>query len=545
MAVSLIPSTIPGVCRSPRKTHPGIHTILGADERAKPTSMHILAAHSSAYQPAIYGNCVHTQYAALAERHICDRTYIGFDKRAFRTLTRPVLKNFYQRMGGSVLKYSLESIVNGYSGGKRAVYERARLDVTRKRFDPRWAQVKMFVKPDKIPAGEIMEKAPRAIQFRSPQFNLLMATYLKPLEKMVYELTSPAGFRVFAKGRNLQERAADIIAAYDSIPNCVVIEADHKKFDSCVTVEHLKFLHSIYLKFHRNSYFLKFLLNHQLYNKGRSPYLRYKVKGTRMSGDFDTALGNSLLNYFVLAAALTNVGVERYELYIDGDDSLIFLSKGDVEKFSKVNFAQLGFETEWQVKNLITAEFCKAHVIRCDPPVLARHPHRVMAHLQVCLKEYGPSTWPELFQGKLVCEYWANQGIPYVAHYITTLLDRRLPFKIPVEDLRRWSMVCSHAKGRVTQQAYFDMIEAFDFGHEQGYLLKTPVASAYCESGPAGKHSKTSKKKRMRYVWSAKSILRTRATFSTLDCSPSLRCGAGCGCGAYESRRQCGELAFP
>lgn len=515
------------------------------DERATPTSMKILAAHSSAYKPAIYGNCVHTQYAALAERHICDRTYIGFDETSFKAKTKPILKKFLKRMKGPVTKYSLESIVNGYSGGKKAVYARACQDVKSKRFDPRWARVKMFVKPDKIPQGEIMEKAPRAIQFRAPQFNLLLATYLKPLEKMVYEFTSPAGFRVFAKGRNLQERALDIMNMFESIPDCVIVEADHSKFDSCVNVTHLKFLHRLYLKYHNNSYFLKFLLSHQLNNKGRSQFLRYKVKGTRMSGDFDTALGNSLLNYFVLQAAIRDVGIERFELYIDGDDSLIFMSKGDAEKFPNINFSQFGFETTWAVKNLITAEFCKAHVIRCDPPVLARHPHRVLAHLQVCLKDYGASTWPELFQGKLVCEYWANQGIPYVAHYITTLMDRKLPFKIPVEDLRRWSMVCSHAKGRVTQQAYLDMIEAFDFGHEQGYLLKTPVASAYCESGPAGKYSKTSKKKRMRYVWSDKSIHRTRATFSTLDCSPSLWCGAGCRCGDFESRRECGELAFP
>lgn len=506
--------------------------------------MKVLMAHSLGYRPAVYGNCVHTQYAALAERHIKDRSYIGFDAQHFRKITSKLKKKFVQRLGKGFVPYPGQAIVDGYSGSKKAVYARAWVNVVHRGFDKRWTHVKMFVKPDKIPSCEIEDKSPRAIQYRAPEFNLLLARYLKPYEEAVYKLDN-SGLRIFAKGRNLQQRAADIIDAYNSIPDCVVIEADHSKFDSCVTVEHLKFLHSLYLAAYNKSYKLKFLLNHQLNNKGSSEFLKYKVKGTRMSGDFDTALGNSILNYFVLVCSLKEAGIKKFHVYIDGDDSLIFMSRVESKLFNNVNFSKMGFETKWEVKDLITAEFCKAHVIRSNPPILARNPERVIAHLQVCLKEYGPTTWPELLQGKLVCEFWANQGVPYLQKWLTTKLDKSLPFRIPVEELRRWGEVKTHVLGEVTQQAYLDLYTAYGLGAEFQTLLYTPVASAFPESVKLEKHSKRSKYTRRRYVWTIESIHNVWATFSTLDCSPSLRGGASCRCRDIQPGGKCGELALP
>lgn len=539
MAVSLSPLSIPGVCRKPREHHPGIR-IIDSERYEANTDMKLLFAHSFGYKPAVYGNCVHTQYAALAERHIKDRSYIGFDPKIFRTLTRPLVRKFLKHVNLELVPYSAKAIVAGYTGGKRAVYERAALSINSKGFDKRWTHVKMFVKPDKIPMGEIYDKAPRAIQFRRPEYNLLMAQYLKPIENEVYKYKE-FGLRVFAKGRNLQQRAADIIAAYNSIDNCVVVECDHSKFDSCVTVEHLKFLHKIYLKFFPSRW-LYFLLKHQINNKGRSSYLKYTVKGTRMSGDFDTALGNTLLNYFVLKAAVERCGIQNYRLYIDGDDSLLFIpAQTDL---SKLKFNDLGFETVWDVKDLVEAEFCKGHVIRSDPPILVRDPRRIVAHMQVCLRSYGPSTWPELLQGKLVCEFWANQGVPYIAKWVKTLLDPRIPYRIPVEDLRRWGMVKDNKVGYVTPQAYQDMITAYGFGAAEASLLFTPIASTFPNSVLQGKGSNKKYKKR-RYVWTPESLRRIGATFPTLDCSPSLWCGTSCRCWLVESGQQCGDLPIP
>lgn len=505
--------------------------------------LNVLAAHGMAYRPHVYGNCVHTQYAALAERHIKDRSYIGFDYHTFRRQIRKSMTYITRYMGKRLVPIPAKDIVAGYSGGKRAVYERALVNL-RNGFDKRWANVRMFVKPDKIPYGEILDKAPRAIQYRRPEFNLLLGQYLKPFEERLYKLQRN-DLRVFAKGRNLQQRAQDILQAYNSIDNCRVVELDHKKFDSCVTHHHLRTLHRIYLKAFGNCYWLRFLLNHQILNKGRSDYLKYKVLGTRMSGDFDTGLGNSLLNFLVLSAGLEEVGIQNYHIYIDGDDSLLFMSETELYKLDNLNFNVLGFETTMAVKDLITAEFCKTKLIRCDPPVMVRDPVRIISHLQVCLKEYGEATYPEIWQGKLICEYWANQGVPYLMKFFSTKLDNKMRFTIPTEEMRRWGMVKDHKIGRVTPQAYKDLETAYGFGPMQAQLLFTPIACAYPESEKVRKHTKSQKKNRVRYVWTSKSLHNIRTTFPTLDCSPSIRCGAGCRCGDFQSSRECWELALP
>lgn len=537
-----MPLSVLGVCREPREHHPRI-IITDKQAGVSKTKMNILAAHGLAYRPHIYGNCVHTQYAALAERHIKDRSYIGFDHQTFRQQIRKHKAYITNYIGKDMVPIPAKDIVAGYSGGKRAVYERALVNL-RNGFDKKWAGVRMFVKPDKIPYGEILDKAPRAIQYRRPEFNLLLGQFLKPFEEKLYKLCRK-GLRVFAKGRNLQQRAKDILEAYNRFDNCKVVELDHKKFDSCVLKEHLKTLHSIYLKAFNNCYWLKFLLGHQIYNKGRSSNLTYKVTGTRMSGDFDTGLGNSLLNFLVLCAALEAVDIQNFHIYIDGDDSLLFISAVDVSKLDSLNFNILGFETTMAVKDLVTAEFCKTKLIRCDPPVMVRDPIRIISHLQVCLKDYGPSTYPEIWQGKLICEYWANQGVPYLMKFFSSKLDKNIKYYIPTEEHRRWGMVRDHKIGKVTPQAYRDLEDAYGFGPIQAQLLFTPIASAYPESERISKHSKTQKKKRARYVWTPESIHRVRATFPTLDCSPSIRCGAGCRCRDFESGRECWELALP
>lgn len=428
-------------------------------------------------------------------------------------------------MPREVTPWSYENIVKGYSGAKRSVYERAMKNL-QSGFEKRWAVVRMFVKPDKHPLNEIFTKAPRAIQYRRPEFNLSLAKYLKPLEEVVYAVRDPiTNLRYFAKGRNLQERAADIIEHYEYFNDCIVLEADHAKFDSCVRVEHLKRIHNFYRKFFK-SHTLRQLLRYQFRNKGFSSRgLRYRVKGTRMSGDFDTALGNSLLNFMVLCQALENCGLKKgeYSIYIDGDDSLIFMSR--TNKIKLLSFTEFGFETKWDVKDLITAEFCKGHVIRCDPPILVRDPIRILSNLNVCLKSFDDTTWPELWYGKLVCEFWANQGVPYLHKYFATLASKApVNYRIPVEDERRWSQVKNHKLGKVTPQAIEDFHVAFGLDCS---LIFTPTAS-----GTPDIIRQTKFKNKLKYVCSSSSLQRTWEGFSRMDCSPSLcgRAGGQCGC---------------
>lgn len=481
--------------------------------REAATKIHLLGNHPG-YRVKIYGNCVHNQYAALSMRHIIDRTYIKFDPDFYRDNSLVVLKYLWRRTKAELKGYSLERLVSYYSGGKKQVYERAMNDLYEGGLKMSAHKIRMFVKPDKIPACE--DKAPRAIQFRRPHFNLCLASYLKPLEKHLYKFEEKS-CRVFAKGRNNQERAADILKCYNSIKDCVIIEADHSKFDSCVRVEHLKSCHSFYMKFFKSKFLYK-LLKKQLFNKGiTSSGLKYSVKGTRMSGDFDTGLGNSLINYIVLKSLIGTKGL----VYLDGDDSLIFVPRGTELDFTI--FEKMGFETKYAFREIDTFEFCQSKLIRADPPILARKPDRMLSHLNVCLKEYGASTYPELIQGKVVCEMYAYQGVPYVYDYLKKFRNISIMPLVPIEDRDRFDKVKSHKFGVVTEQAYKDFYNAFGIGEELRSLWNDTDGFVECVPSNPNRKKKT-------HVLSARSIQRIAAGYEQLGGATGICGRPGCSC---------------
>lgn len=510
--------TVASICVGNVEKHANI--LLRSSQGVKVFSdpLSIIGAHSLAYQVRVHRNCVHNQYAALSLRHIKDRTYIKFNPRAWKTASIQAFRYLRERLSDRTVEpVPLFNIAMGYSGAKRKIYLRALEDLRATGFSKMYAKVKMFVKPDKHPLRDIVDKAPRAIQYRRPHFNLLLASYLKPIEHLLYASEFQTGGRIFAKGRNNQQRAADILQLYGMFHDPVVIEADHSKFDSCVRVEHLLSSHKFYMKFHRNKGSLWRLLHYQINNRGRTENLKYKVKGTRMSGDFDTGLGNSLINFVVLWHVVGHLGGK---FYIDGDDSLIFVERSRVKEINFAMFEQLGFETKYKITTLIEAEFCQAHLIRCDPPILVRNPRRLISHMQVCLKRFGPRTWPRLLQGKYVCEYHATQGVPYINSWLFHLIDQRINPLIPFEDRERFELVKTHQYGRPTAQAYEDMYVAFGMGVESNCVLYDAAGKVLCV--PA--FPKCS------YVLQSQSVRRAGQGYQSLPCSPDVCSGSGCPC---------------
>lgn len=520
----LTPPSVLGVCSGQSIRHPNIR-VLKDGQDTKPTYLSRLFCHSGGWAVRVYGNCIHNQYRALAERHITDRTYIGFDRKEFLKASREPINRLLQKIDWTSVKMSSTGeIVREYTGGKRKIYERAEREVKRVSYDKSWHKVRMFVKPDKHDICKIKEKVPRAIQYRKPEFNLRLAQYLRPLEKKLFSYVEEDGTRVFAKCRNLQERAQDILDIFATFKDPIVLSTDHSKFDSFVNVDHLRMLHRFYLKVFKSKQ-LQSLLSRQINNRGFSIQgLKYKVRGTRMSGDYDTSLGNCILNYVVLTAWLAKCGI-RGKVYIDGDDAVVVIERSDLNKIDKSYFCKLGFETKVEIESTYNFEFCQSKLIRSQPPIMARDPRKVISNLQVCLKRYSPSQWPALLQGKLVCEFWANQGVPFICSMISRLLNKKLRFEVPPEDLRRWGLVKNHAIAKLTPQSYIDLATCWNFGYYENKQFVTPLA--YClpvlrQSGPAAKNE-----------WTNSSLQRIKATLSWLDVTCGPRCGADCG-GARE-----------
>lgn len=361
--------------------------------------------HPEMYQVAVHGNCQCCELAALHNRHLIDRSDIPFDFAYFAKCASFAEQSINLQ---AVSPLTFKAFVDQYTGRKKKAYWKAAQDVKELGYDSTWARVSMFVKADKYCADEVMSKPPRAIQFRNPRFNLLVGVWLKPLEEQVYEL-QVNGMPAIAKTMTPDVKAETLKAMWEGLDDPIAILADHSKFDSCNRVEHLKRLHGIYLQFCNSSH-LRWLLSQTLVNRGRTNTgLRYRVRGTRMSGDYDTALGNTLLNYLVLKSWL---GKLHGYLLIDGDDSVIMLNRRDLPKLDFSHFGKMGFKTTTEiVEELHLVEFCRSKVLP-GAVHMARNWRRALSNYAATIHYYPFRVMHRYVKGIALGDLIASRGVP-------------------------------------------------------------------------------------------------------------------------------------
>ncbi|QKN22631.1 RNA-dependent RNA polymerase [Erysiphe necator associated tombus-like virus 9] len=374
------------------------------------TRLWIIGKYPCSYQINVHASCICNERAALHNRHLIDRTTIPFKSSAFKEAADKFMHD--SRHFPSVGRASYREVVDSYTGRKKRVYYRAMERVTTEPFDERWANVKMFVKPDKYPESQIRHKPPRAIQYRDPKYNIMMARYLKPFEEMFYPFEYD-GERQVAKGMTNYERAAHLVKLAGKYRNPLFIMLDHSKFDSCVRLEHLKFCHKVYKRAFKGSQILPWLLRKQLVNRGLTKHgIRYKVKGTRMSGDYDTALGNTLLNLACLRYFFRKV---KNSLFVDGDDSVAIIEKDQFDKLDFREWLSLGFNTEWSTTDdLNQVEFCRSKILHTRVPRMVRDPRRLLSNYTATVRYYPKKVWHRYVKGQALGELSQSRGIPIV-----------------------------------------------------------------------------------------------------------------------------------
>lgn len=374
------------------------------------------------HQVVVHNSCICNELQALRKRHLVFR-----DAKVDKPFFRKHQNEFIKKLNLQCEVATYREVVEAYDGAKRRTYEAAYHKIRGPRYEKTWSNISMFVKPDKYARAEIRDKAPRAIQYRTPMFNLLIAKYLKPLEHVYYQHLGQLGLKVVAKGMNNEQRAQNICDAAELFDDPVFFLCDHSKFDSHVTVDHLRFIHKIYDKVYKSRYLMR-LLQYQINNTGYSKNgIKYKVRGTRMSGDYDTALGNTLLNHYILSLAFRKV---RHHLLLDGDDSVIVLERRSLPEVDLQAFSRCGMETVYSVvSSLSDVEFCRSKLILVDDkPRFARDPHRALSNLTVSLKRYsGSDVWIRYVAGIGMGELAMSNGVPVlgpIALAMSKLSDR-------------------------------------------------------------------------------------------------------------------------
>lgn len=292
------------------------------------------------------------------------------------------------------------TVIARYSGGKRSRYEMAFASLRTEALSKKDAVVSMFVKDDKYVEWG---KAPRCIQYRSARYTGVLARYLIPVEHRVYS-TKVDGYRVFAKGRNQEERAADLIALWESFDNPYIINVDHSKWDSKVSLPLLRLERKFYSKFN-GSRKLRQMLKWQERNRGFTRGVKYFTPGTRMSGDFNTGLGNSILNYAILQSAFPDA-----RIYCDGDDAVVF-SRTRPEM---PDWTRYGMETVTSVgRGLEFIDFCQSRI--CLLPTgarMLRDPGRMIPRAGWTCRNAHPRFLERVCRSVGMCEVALNRGAP-------------------------------------------------------------------------------------------------------------------------------------
>lgn len=319
------------------------------------------------------------------------------------------------------------AVALGYSGAKRALALQAIESLRYEGLDlSKDAKVRMFLKDDKYHTKEM--KAPRCIQFRSKRYAITLAQYTYPIEHAIYQ-TRREGVRCFAKGRNLEQRASDLVKAWDLFQQPVAWLLDHSKFDAHITREHIRCatkLNSACFKESGHSGFVRQLMLAQVKNRGSTRNgTKFRTYCTRMSGDQNTGLDNSTLNYSMISLVLKWAGV-RGTIYVDGDDSVVIVEQRDLAKLSVAQFASFGMVTKEEFAyEFEHVEFCQTRPVWNGVGwIMTRNPDRVLDRLGWTVKKFPVCLDQSYVRSVMLCESALNEGLPVLGPLSTKCLQK-------------------------------------------------------------------------------------------------------------------------
>lgn len=268
-------------------------------------------------------------------------------------------------------KWNHETFLSKYTGRRLTIYSNASELLKSRGITHADAKIKGFGKPEKTNVSAKPNAVQRVISPRSPQYNLAVGLYLKSFEHNIYiGIKRLWGEQTIAKGLNAVKTATLIKHKFESFVDPVAIGFDAKRFDQHVSLDALKFEHSIYNAHFKDAELAR-LLKMQLINRVRircsNGSVKYEVVGGRMSGDMNTALGNCLLMCLMMLGFKESLQIE-FKLINNGDDCVVFCErKHGPTILSKAHtyFKNFGFDmvAESPVYKLEQIVFCQTQPV--------------------------------------------------------------------------------------------------------------------------------------------------------------------------------------
>lgn len=372
----------------------------------------------------VFQGCARNEADSINRRHLVP--FCNISKAYIQFVLRFVL--CWASDIGQVSAWSPNQVIRSRPSSMRKKYVKAFTTTISKLH----SYVLMFIKYEKM---HKRDKAPRAIQYRNSIFTARFARYILAIESAIYRSTySNLGHRIFAKGRNQRERAGDLLKGYQQFENPKIYLVDHKAFDSSVQPFHLYATHIIYEQMVGGG--VRDYYRCQYYNKGFTRYgTKYECDARRMSGDADTALGNSIINYFTLKYMF---GVDSV-VYCDGDDSVVF-TPNHVKPPSGTGFNSAISE----VKYFQEIEFCqcKPMLTKENGWIMAREPIRAVTRM---LTKCGQSANADYVYTVGLGEAMASPEVPVIGAVVEQYMRLDAAY-------RPWLLEYQIRIGKVTNQ---------------------------------------------------------------------------------------------
>lgn len=370
-------------------------TVRRNGQSTKCREYHVVSRMGGPHELGVFNNGVSAVERAMVERYFLCKVgdeFLPALETKRRDWESKYLTQFRQQVVVDVRQYatvlSLYEVVMRYTGAKRRVYESAHRSLLRRCLNRKDAHLRPFTKFEK----QLLTKAPRIINPRSPRYNLVLGRYLKAAEKYYFTAINKVWGahtdHTVIKGMNVFESAKVMKAKWDRFRNPVAIGLDASKFDMHVSVEALLYEHSFYNRTF-NSAELAELLSMQVHNKGRAfcrdGEVSFRMPGTRSSGDLNTSLGNCIIMCSLIWAMCQELGIEA-ELANNGDDCVLFVERevlSDVLAKVPHYFHKYGFRmtVEDPVYEFEKVEFCQSR------PVELKTGWAMVRNVRTCLKK--------------------------------------------------------------------------------------------------------------------------------------------------------------
>jgi hypothetical protein len=299
------------------------------------------------------------------------------------------------------------------------------------------SNLKTFVKYEKIPIGKINSgKPPRLIQHRSYEYLYALKSCLLNYDLLLKNNKDQVMFNnqavgdIFTKMHDQYGIASALRRSWDSFKNPVAICLDHSKFDGHYHEELLKLEHEYWHQLSASKLLTR-LLRMQLRQKGVTKKgIRYKVKGTRASGEYTTSSGNSVLNYCMLACYLKASGITNFKIAVNGDDSVLFFEASELNKLKPLSyFNNFNMETEC---DRIVHDFCEITYCQTSPVRVLRDqrlqwymcktPARAIS--RICFAPYQYKQALGRYRAGIgLCELASNRGVPILQSIALSMLS--------------------------------------------------------------------------------------------------------------------------